>query len=101
MVDEIKRLREVKARLEAENQQQALALKAIKDAEAPKKAAALEEAHTEAALAAEVQALQQTKLQLEDDIRKASLRGHFLRKVDQRKSGSFGVIDEWIIWGYR
>ena len=70
MVDEIKRLREVKARLEAEN---------------------LEEACTEAALAAKVQALQQTKLQLEDDIRKASLRGHFLRKVDQRKVDHLGL----------
>ena len=45
LVDEIKRLREVKARLEAENQQQALALTAIADAEAAKKAATLEEAH--------------------------------------------------------
>ena len=51
LFDEVKQLREVKARLEAEN---------------------LEEARTEAALAAKVQALQQTKLQLEDDIRKAS-----------------------------
>ena len=52
LVDEIKQLCEEKARLEAENQQQALALQAIRDAE--------------------VQALQQAKLQLEDDIRKAS-----------------------------
>ena len=51
LFDEVTQLREVKARLEAEN---------------------LEEARTEAALAAKVQALQQTKLQLEDDIRKAS-----------------------------
>ena len=45
LVDEIKQLCEEKARLEAENQQQVLALTAIADAEAAKKAAALEEAH--------------------------------------------------------
>ena len=66
----IAQLREEKARLE----QKALAMQkaAIEDAEAAKKAAALEtEAHTQAALASEVAALQQKKCRLEEDIRVA------------------------------